>query len=134
MLTIRENFIEIITGGKPDRFVKQFEYMRRANDPITAHCCAGCPRGGSRVNDWGVSVICPEELPGAYPVHDVKHIILKDITRFHEILHRPDPTAYPSVEWAQAEREAAELDRNQYFLTTAVHSGILEKIVTFICR
>ena len=27
MLTIRENLLETIRGGKPDRFVNQYEYM-----------------------------------------------------------------------------------------------------------
>ncbi len=27
MLSIRDNFLETIHGGRPDRFVKQFEYQ-----------------------------------------------------------------------------------------------------------
>ena len=31
MLTIRENFMETIRGGHPDRFVKQYEYQEWIN-------------------------------------------------------------------------------------------------------
>ena len=34
MLTIRENFMETIRGGHPDRFVKQYEYQEWINDPL----------------------------------------------------------------------------------------------------
>ena len=34
MLTIRENFMETIKGGNPDRFVKQYEYQEWINDPL----------------------------------------------------------------------------------------------------
>lgn len=36
MLTIRENFMETIRGGHPDRFVKQYEYQEWINDPLVS--------------------------------------------------------------------------------------------------
>lgn len=34
MLTPRENFLETIRGGKPDRYVNQYEYMALMMSPI----------------------------------------------------------------------------------------------------
>ena len=33
MLTIKQNFIETVKGGNPDRFVKQYEYQQWYSDP-----------------------------------------------------------------------------------------------------
>jgi hypothetical protein len=33
MLTIRQNFLETIKGGNPDRFVDQYEYVELLFDP-----------------------------------------------------------------------------------------------------
>ena len=45
MLTIKDNFMETIKGGHPDRFVKQYEYMDLILDPILDHCGGFCNRG-----------------------------------------------------------------------------------------
>ena len=50
MLTKKQNLIETIRGGKPDRFVNQYEYIQLIFDPITLHY-SGCPKGGSKVTD-----------------------------------------------------------------------------------
>ena len=34
MLTIKQNFIETVKGGNPDRFVKQYEYQQWLDDPL----------------------------------------------------------------------------------------------------
>ena len=45
MLTIKDNFMETIKGGHPDRFVKQYEYMDLILDPILDHCGGFCIQG-----------------------------------------------------------------------------------------
>ena len=39
MLTIRENFMETIKGGNPDRFVKQYEYQEWACEKTQVFSC-----------------------------------------------------------------------------------------------
>ena len=54
MLTIRENFMETIKGGNPDRFVKQYEYQEWVNDPLFPIYFGTIVPGGEWVNGWGV--------------------------------------------------------------------------------
>lgn len=58
MLSIKENFLEVLHGGTPDRYVKQYEFMDITLDT---------PRGGERpspgkqiVIGWGVTYSWPE--------------------------------------------------------------------------
>ena len=52
MLTIRENFMETIRGGHPDRFVKQYEYQEWINDPLFPIYFGNIIPGGEWVNGW----------------------------------------------------------------------------------
>ena len=129
MLSIRENFLETIHNGHPDRFVKQFEYMERVYDPVKEDSSSGCERGGSHVNAWGVHIFWPEEQPGPYPLHDDEHIVLKDITKWREVIHFPDPSSYSEDDWAPVMKQVAAIDREQKFVTTGMGPGILERII-----
>lgn len=129
MLSIRENFLETIRGGHPDRFVKQYEYMESVRDPIGEDCGSSCRRGTDRVNAWGVSITWPAELPGPFPRHDDAHIVLHDVTEWKKVIRRPDPARYSEEDWAPAVRKAAAVDRREKFLTLGVGPGILEKVI-----
>ena len=50
MLTIRENFMETIKGGNPDRFVKQYEYQEWINDPLFPIYFGVITPGGEKEN------------------------------------------------------------------------------------
>ncbi|MDR2418702.1 MAG: hypothetical protein LBD79_06580 [Treponema sp.] len=55
MLTKRQNFLETIHGGKPDRFVKSFEFLNLffATDPITGAAPPFPPIGGESITKSG---------------------------------------------------------------------------------
>ena len=36
MLTIRQNLLETIRGGKPDRFVRQYEFLKMLGTPFAS--------------------------------------------------------------------------------------------------
>lgn len=129
MLTVRENFFETVTGGKPDRFVNQYEYMGRITDPIGKDCNAMCPRGERRVNAWGATIQWPETMPGPFPVHDEAHIVLKDVTRWRETLRFPDPTAYSEELWAVTLAEVEQARQEGKIVTCSITPGILEKVI-----
>ena len=57
MLTIRENFMETIKGGNPDRFVKQYEYQEWINDPLFPIYFGVITPGGEQVNGCGVKIV-----------------------------------------------------------------------------
>ena len=76
MLTIKENLKEVMTGGKPDRFVKQYEFMQMIMSVPSGRIKPQL--GGEVINEWGVTIRWPEGQIAAFPVHDAQHILLDD--------------------------------------------------------
>ncbi len=126
MLTARQNLLETIKGGNPDRFVKQFEFMKIiANDPIRATYRA--PKKGELyvTNDWGYTRSFPEDQPAPFPVHDDKYLLVKDITEWRDVFHAPSPK-FSEAEWEPAIAAAEAVDRNEYFVANFQAPGLLE--------
>ena len=68
MLTIKQNFIETVKGGNPDRFVKQYEYQAWLDDPLFP-IYFGIPIPGMEwTNGWGVKNKFPVGVPGGFPL------------------------------------------------------------------
>ncbi|MBF7096990.1 uroporphyrinogen decarboxylase family protein [Alkalibacter mobilis] len=129
MLTIRENLLETIKGGNPDRFVKQYEFMEMImNTPITR---LKPPIGGQIVNEWGITVRWPEGQIGAFPVHDEEHKLLKDVTKWKEVIKAPN-IVHPAEDWKAAQETVAAIDRNEKFVTIFVAPGIFEHLHYFM--
>ena len=98
MLTIRQNLLETIHGGHPDRFVNQYEALQMLSTPMTLH--DHNPKYGELdvVNAWGVTRSWPKGTPGPFPVHTPDKIVIKDITRWREYVHAPS-LDFPEEEW-----------------------------------
>lgn len=127
MLTKRQNFLETIRGGNPDRFVQNFEAftMFRGN-PVTANN----PRpaiGETVVNAWGVTITYQENTPGPFPVHDDEHKVLKDITKWREVVRHPK-LDFPQEEWDKYKPMVEAIDRNETFATQMVAPGVFEQL------
>lgn len=136
MLTKRQNLLETIRGGKPDRFVNQFEAFDCApntpfgmimGNPISAASAMPTP-GGAPVKDaWGVTRAWPANVPGAFPVHDAEHKVLKDITQWEKVVKAPS-LDYPKSEWDKFKPQVDAVDRNDVFVTLFGAPGIFEQI------
>jgi len=125
MLTKKQNLIEVMKGGNPDRFVKQYEaFAMMMNTPITR---IKPPIGGEIVNEWGVTIRWPEGQLGAFPVHDEEHIVIKDITKWQDYVKAPS-VEQPEEKWAVAIAEAEAVDRNDQYVTVFVAPGIFEQV------
>jgi len=122
MLTRRQNLIETITGGKPDRFVNQFEFMELIME---------APRddrpkpGGTRKSKWGVTFVWPEGQLGVFPLHDAEHKVLKDITKWREYVHAPEIDTSEAA-WAAAVEHANRVDREDKYVTGIYLAGVFE--------
>ncbi len=129
MLTKRENLLETIRGGTPDRFVNQYEAFGLVfGDPLMELAGPQPEKGGPPiVNGWGVTMVFPEHVPGAFPVHDDEHKVLKDITKWKEVVKAP-PTEVPDKDWEFIKAMAAQVDRNEQFLTVFGAPGIFEQL------
>ena len=134
MLTKRQNLLETIRGGKPDRFVNQYEafmcqptkYGMIMVNPYVAAGPALVP-GAKFKNAWGVTIIWPEGLPGAFPVHDDEHKVLKDITEWRKVVKAPS-LDFPQKAWDEYKPAIEAIDRNEVFATLFNAPGIFEQL------
>lgn len=126
MLTKRQNFIETVTGGNPDRYVNQYEYMNVI--PVTPYLAAHpgvAPGQENYVDGWGVTWRWPEGFPGGFPVHDEEHIVIKDIDNWRDYVKAPS-LDYTEEDWALSMQMASQVDKEEQFVTAVVFPGILE--------
>ncbi len=127
MLTKKQNLIETMKGGNPDRFVNQYEaFAMIVGSPFGEHNPA--PKRGELnvVNAWGIKKSWPENVPGAFPVHDAESIVCKDITNWREYVKAPN-VVYPAEAWKPYIEKAAAVDRNEQFVTAFIAPGIFEQ-------
>ncbi|HSW39574.1 MAG TPA: uroporphyrinogen decarboxylase family protein [Acidobacteriota bacterium] len=136
MLTKKQNLLETIRGGRPDRFVNQYEAFDCSPnslfgmiyaDPVAAASAMPAP-GGDPVKDaWGVTRSWPANVPGPFPVHDEAHKLLKDITKWEKTVKAPR-LDYTQAEWDKFKIKPDEIDRNEVFFTLFGAPGIFEQL------
>ena len=127
MLTKRQNLLETIRGGNPDRFVNQYEaFSIQRGTPYAANNHR--PKYGEEnvVNSWGVTCSWPIGTPGAFPVHTPDKIVIKDIENWRDYLKVPR-VVYPAEDWAPFIAEAEKVDRNEQFVTAFYAPGVFEQ-------
>ncbi|MBR3276721.1 MAG: uroporphyrinogen decarboxylase [Eubacterium sp.] len=127
MLTIKQNLLETIRGGHPDRYVKQFEPFKMLYaTPLTVQ--SRQPAYGEHLvqDAWGVYKSWPEGTPGAFPVHDAEHKVITDIEDWKNQVKVP---TFPTDEasWAPFVKFAEDIDRDEYFATQFYAPGIWEQ-------
>ena len=128
MLTPKENFVEVLRGGAPDRFLKQFEFVKRPySDPYNAtNPSLWEPGPGSVTDYWGVTFIWPEGTPGPFPVHDETHRVVKDISDWKACVKRP-PVEYSDDLWKAARADYDDCDRSCYLVGPTFYPGLFEQ-------
>ncbi len=134
MLTKRQNLIETIkVDGKPDRFVNQYEALvcqdtmfgMIMGDPVTEGNPSAGP-GETVKNGWGVTIQWPEGTPGPFPVHDEEHKVVKDITKWKDVVKAPR-LDYPASAWDKYKPGVEAIDRNEVFATAFIAPGVFEQ-------
>ena len=124
MLTKKQNLIETITGGKPDRFVNQFEFMEIIMEaPIDIRTNPG----EINKNKWGITFSWPEGQLGKFPLHDAAHKVLKDISNWRDYVHAPEIET-SDMAWAAAVSHANQVDRNDQYVAGIILPGIFENV------
>ena len=126
MLTPRENLLETIHGGHPDRFVNQYEPLKIIMHPAVAYNPAPKNDGVPVVNNWGVTRSWPKGTPGAFPVHTPDKIVIQDITRWRDYVHAPN-LDFTDEQWEPFVRQAEAVDRTKYYVTPFIAPGLLEQ-------
>jgi uroporphyrinogen-III decarboxylase len=127
MLTKRQNLLETIRGGNPDRFVNQYEAFNMQIGNPFGETNPNPKRGELNViNAWGIKKSWPENVPGAFPVHDAASIVCKDITKWRDYVKAPN-VVFPEERWKPYIERAEAVDRNEQFVTAFVAPGIFEQ-------
>lgn len=129
MLTPRQNFVETIKGGSPERFVSQFEYMALVPTPIVARdtaAVAAAPGVVDVKSGWGFTVSWYPGQPGAFPVHKPGTVVLEDITQWRDVVKAPDPHRFTDEDWADSVAWAQSIDRSQRFVSPFNCTGLFE--------
>lgn len=133
MLTIRENLLETIHGGNPDRFVNQFEFMQMVPAiPFSKTNPRPNPGEHNVVNAWGVTRSWPEGTPGPFPVHTQDKIVIQDIEHWKDYVKVPN-VVFSEEEWLPAIQMAEAVDRKEKFCTAMAIPGIFEQ-VHYLCE
>ena len=129
MLSKRQNMLETVRGGNPDRFVNQFEAIQFIfRTPLGMRSPRPMQQTGwEMVNAWGVTIRFQEGTPGPFPVHDEEHIVLKDVTRWKETVKFPS-LEFPQSEWDECAEAAAQIDRNEVFAAAMVGPGVFDHL------
>lgn len=127
MLTKRENLLETIHGGKPDRFVNMFEpFALLGGTPFAAHNPRPKPGELNVVNAWGITRSWPAGTPGAFPVHTPDKIVVKDIEHWQDYVKVPN-VIYDKAAWEPFVRLAEAVDRKEQFATFSYAPGVFEQ-------
>ena len=87
MLTPKQNMLEVIKGGNPDRFVNQYEAVQLLFHPFMFANPLLQPGQENVVNAWGVTNTFPKGVPGSFPVHTPDKIVVKDIEDWKDYVH-----------------------------------------------
>ena len=128
MLTARENLIETIEGGKPDRIVNQYEGLALLFHPFLFR--SPMVQKGTEVKDaipnaWGVYNAFPKNTPGAFPVQDADHVLVKDIDHWQDYVKVPD-TNFTDEEWGKC-KEMYDAVGDKAMKATFVAPGVFEQ-------
>ena len=132
MLTIKQNFLETIHGGKPDRFVKQYEPFHFVFTPAAMHRNDPKPGELNKINDWGVTISWAEGQPGMFPNHSPELIVCPDIEEWQDYVKAPT-VKFPEAEWEMVQALCEKIDREQQYLTVLQAPGVFEQ-THFLCE
>ena len=127
MLTKRQNMIETMKGGHPDRFVNGYEALGLVmGSPFGKRNPNPKPGELNVVNAWGVTKSWPKGTPGAFPVHTPDKIVIKDIDEWQKYLKIPR-VVYDAEEWEPFIEMYEKVDRNEQFACTYFAPGVFEQ-------
>ena len=128
MLTKLENLHEVMTGGHPDRFVNQYEFMHLViGNPVSDLIGNPAPCQGTRVNAWGFTMDWSPNQPGMFPINTPDKVVIKDLENWKDYVHAPDLDKIPEAAWEPYIAECEGVDQNEELVTYYRTSGLFEQ-------
>ena len=129
MLTAKENMIEVIKGGNPDRFVNQYEAISLLFHPFMFRnplLQKGVAVKDAVPNAWGIYNAFPSNTPGAFPVQDAEHLLVKDIEHWQDYVKVPS-LKFTDEEWGMCKAMYDAVDTTKSMAATFVAPGLFEQ-------
>ncbi len=127
MLTARENLIELLEHGNPDRVVNQFEAIPFVINPFLLRY--NFPEKGAKdpiADPWGVYYAYPDNVPASFPLQDDEHLVVKDIEFWQDYVKVPS-LEFSDEEWAIAKEMYDSVDKKKALPAMFMAPGIFEQ-------
>jgi hypothetical protein len=134
VLTAKQNMQEVIRGGKPERFVNQYEAIKILFHPYMMFNDNILLKKGQPdiVNPWGVTMSFPTNVPGQFPVHTPDKIVVKDIERWRDYVKAPS-LKFTDEQWAIAKAAYDEVDGTQTYKAAFIVPGLFDQ-THYLCE
>ncbi len=129
MMTPREIMLELMKpDGQPDRQLDQYEGIFMAlGDPIQSYLNQNRVRGSKSIDRWGTTILFPESAPGPIPHNTDETKVIKDITRWREVVHAPDIEHICTEGWEEFASACREKNKNRKLFCGFMATGIFEQ-------
>ena len=135
-LSPKENYLRLTTGECPE-YVPNYTMMQMPGRPPVAAAMYSPsilgyfrgPEGG--VDPWGVKYVTSESTNNA-ALPEPKNFLIKDITKWRDILKKPD---YSHVDWealAKKDLEQSGIDPTQTALIFGSQAGVFQDLMAFM--
>jgi hypothetical protein len=128
MLTKRQNFMETIRGGNPDRFVKQFEPFGFIWANLFLQLTLS-RSWRSACKEWmGCYNKIQGKHPGPFTVHDAEHKVVR-ISQMERDC-KGARLDYPQEEWNKFKPAVDAIDRSELFAPVSLPLACLNSFIT----
>ena len=122
-MTKRENSMAVLGGRQPEYYGDFMDSIALVPDPVFMK--DRIPQDGKHHKDsWGVTFCFGVDSPGPHPIAEPEALVIKDIEEWEGTVIPPPLTG---LDWTEAERQAAEVDRDELFLCAYSSSGLFER-------
>lgn len=126
MLTAKQNLLECIKGGNPDRFVNQYEFVKLLFNPSMLHSAMPEKGGPDVKNSWGVTYSYPENVPAGFPVHSPDKIVIQDIEEWQKYVKAPS-LDFADEEWDMLKAQYDAVDGTKSLKASFIAPGLFEQ-------
>lgn len=120
----RENFLQLLHGGKPESLVNEWEPFGMMFDPLMARTLTA-QLGQTIIDPWGISIYWGENEPGPMPIVNDKTKVCKDVTEWKKTVKAPDLET-PELDWGGAIAQREQCHADGKLATTLMAIGLFE--------
>lgn len=127
MLTPRENFLELLNDGHPDRLVNGYEPFEFVlNEPLLNKYYFSCYiEGQDTLNPFGVTIRWKKGDHAGMPYITEENKVIKDITEWKKNFIKQDMN-FPEEAWKPAMEACAKINRKEKLATGLMVTGLFE--------